>query len=328
MALDYLLKTSGPFGFSKRPAEEQEKVFLAASAQAVVLKHSDLIDTTYLPSSHHGEISRLQRLTRASSTLEHPYHSRISLPAAVNAHRVRPQAHRWLSFLTLITDKRVSVRQFAAIQKNPGRARTFTGKADWANDIILCGYLMGLLPDVQGSRREVRGYLDKAWKHTNQWMEGQHNYVQWWFPIDKIGMGDGIAPRTLITTTQTLTDHPDTRSAVQEMLMASFIRKVTFWGCQLNATPKIVPLSLAEDKALGKAAYGKTWQENWVISTHNYLRLDRLLLCLHYFGLTAHLDNLYIYLQEMTSSQPDGHRMKESLRRFWSQSWQGKSPLG
>ena len=148
-------------------------------------------------------------------------------------------------------------------------------------------------------------------------MEKQHNYVQWWFPIHTVGQGDCIAPRTLITTCQTLKGHGQVGAAMQEMLAASFTRKVTFWGSQLDKSSKIVPLSKAEDKALGTPVAGQTWSENWVIKTHNYLRMTRFLTCLRFFGLQGYVDSLYAYLDE-TAKTPDGSGMQGSLG-FWKQ---------
>ncbi len=310
LALDYMLKTSGPFGFSGKPADEQEKVFLAASAQAITLQHSDLAGKSYTKSEHQDEILRLQGLAK-KGTPEHPYHPKITLPARADSLVTSTQGARWQSFLTLITDKSVSERQFSAKKLNE------RAKADWLNDVLLCGYLMGLMPDVEGSPPKVRDYLDQNWANNNTWMEKQHNYVQWWFPIHTVGQGDCIAPRTLITTCQTLKGHGQVGAAMQEMLAASFTRKVTFWGSQLDKSSKIVPLSKAEDKALGTPVAGQTWSENWVIKTHNYLRMTRFLTCLRFFGLQGYVDSLYAYLDE-TAKTPDGSGMQGSLG-FWKQ---------
>ena len=316
LALDYMLKTSGPFGFSDKPADEQEKVFLAASAQAITLQHSDLAGKSYTKSGHQDEILRLQGLA-AGGKPEHPYHPTITLPVRADGLVKSTQGERWQLFLTLITDKKLSERQFAATQVNAG------AKADWLNDVILCGYLMGIVPDVEGSPRRVRDYLDKSWKNINQWMEDQHNYVQWWFPIDTVGMGDGIAPRTLITTRQTLKGHGQMGTAMQEMLVVSFVRKVTFWGGQLK-TLKIVSLATEEDKALGvpmnrsRTKQYESWHENWIYNNggHNYLRMTRFLTCLRFFGLQAYVDSLYEYLEKTAKTQTGS--IQVSLG-FWRQ---------
>ena len=321
VALDYMLKTSGPFGFSGKPADEQEKVFLAASAQAITLQHSDLAGKSYTKSEHQDEILRLQGLAKKGNP-EHPYHPKITLPARADSLVTSTQGERWQSFLTLITDENLTKRQFAAKKLNEG------AKADWLNDVLLCGYLMGLMPDVEDRLSlKVRDYLDESWKKDNRWMELKHNYVQWRFPIYTVGQGDGIAPRTLITTRQTLADHGQVETSMQEMLAASFVRKVTFWGGQLDKSLKIVPLSKAEDKALGTPVAGQTWSENWVIKTHNYLRMDRFLRCLYFFGLQTYVDSLYAFLTKTADAQPAKHGMKESLRRYWSQAKDGKPEL-
>ncbi|RZI46483.1 opioid growth factor receptor-related protein [Candidatus Finniella inopinata] len=310
-ALDYLLKTGGPFGFSNKPANEQEKVFLAGAAQAVVLSQPGLTPATYKTSNpaHQAEIIRLQSLA-ASGNLEHPYHPTITMPERAQNPKAT-QSQRWQSFLTLIADQCVSERQFKATEVTAG------AKADWLNDVLLSGYMMGVMPDVEGSRPAVRNYLDELWKNTNAWMETQHNYVQWWFPIHTVGLGDRIAPRPLKTTEQTLTEHGQVLTAIQEMLFVSLTRKLTFWGQSLNGF-KITSLSAAEDKALGQPVKGTNWHENWIIKTHNYQRMSRFLTCLRFFKLQNYVDSLYAYLQEAAGSDlATKHNMSNSVG-FWS----------
>lgn len=333
-ALDHMLKTSGPFGFSDKPADEQEKVFIAGAAQAIAQIHHDLVTIDYDSSNtdHLTEIRRLQGAALAGA-VQHPYHPVITLPPSAQplADGLKPdldQSGRWQTFLDLLKDEKLSKRQFAA--------KTVTGKAkaDWVNDIILCGYQMGVLPDVEGlsSPPRPRNYLDDSWKNDNSWMEDEHNYVQWWFMIHTIGQGDGIAPRFTEETRQTLNDHRVVLTEVQKMLRMSFARKVTFWGQKLTQFRVIMSLDTTEDQTLRKPVSGKNWHENWIINTHNYLRMNRFLMCFHLFGLNDELNALYAYLgktvKEENTSPKNNTYIKGSLDRFWSQAKVGKPGVG
>eukprot|EP01037_Dinobryon_pediforme_P015686 gene15686-15838_t len=84
-----------------------------------------------------------------------------------------------------------------------GNALSSDRKASWLNDVELIGFQMGVLPNFRGD------YIDTLWAKDNQWMEVQHNYVQWWFPNEVVGMGDGIlTPRFLESTANILQKKP------------------------------------------------------------------------------------------------------------------------
>jgi hypothetical protein len=337
IALDYLLKTGGPFGFSDRPANEQEKVFIAGAVQVVAIRHRERATVVYTSRNplHSAEVRRLQELAIAAGGPQHPYHDTITLPpsAAPLAADLKPelrQGGRWQLWLGLLGNRTWADNQFAAT------IVTGNAKADWLNDILLTGCMLGLVPDMEGSPSpRVRNYLDDAWKRSNEWMEAQHNYVQWWFIIHTVGMGDGIAPRYIHSTYLILVAHPAILAAIQQMLRMSFARNVTFWGQKFGAKGKIVPLDEADKKHpdlkllleenASKPAV-RDWHDSWLTRNgrHNILRMSRYLRCLWFFGLRRELDDLYAYLEETVTKRHTDSYIQGSLKNHWSQAKGGR----
>ncbi len=314
-ALDYLLKTGGPFGISKRQATSQEQVLLAAVAQIIAIKQPSLVHNLYGGhTTHQQAIQRLQQQVTSSGDFPHPYHPRIDLPSSADFvdQNLKPnadQTHRWRLFLDLLSDYPWVKGQFTL-------TKDLQNKLDWLNTPLLCGYLMGVIPDVEKGKTgklQDRDYLDNLWKQDNLWMESNHKYVQWFFPTPNVGQGDRIAPRYSGAMPYLFQGRPEILTEIQAMMRMSLARKANFWGQRLVYTKwdsggnrvDLIPL---------KTQDGDKWEQNWIHKTHNYQRMSRFLESLGLFGLLPEQQALWAYLTEIKTKYP---QTNNSYENFW-----------
>ena len=265
-ALDYLIKTGGPWGISKTPATPAEAFALISAAQSVQTAHPEVTAKNQDNASlHYQVVVALQK-------------KEISLETGALMEAIKS------SDPTFFTNNS---------QAYP--------KTEFWNDFLLFGFLMGAAPDIHGR------YLNDIWNFDNAKLESQHNYIQWIFPIMTVGMGDGAkTPRVTDHTRILLQKHPLLLELIQQKMRLSLERMVTFWGQELEkrySPNKIQPV-------VGQEA----WQENWIVKTHNYLRMSRILTCLNLFGLKDERDVVWKYLDDTAKKDP---RVKDSYNNYW-----------
>jgi|GEM_PF-2948598 len=314
LALDYFLKTGGPFKTRPKKATAQEKVFLAAACQIVSELDPSLAKKDYddiWPKTDRSEAlqKHLKRVLEIQGKLDvHPFRDSSTLKHEASLKLSTAEVKlNWKPFKDLL----LSPDLFKAGSLNlPGDTRGLA-KASFLNDIELIGFQLAAVPDIHGN------YIDDLWANDNQWMEDQHNYVQWWFPIETIGMGDGIkAPRFLPSTTAILTKNPQILASVQGIMRESFSRKARFWGQKLiyerNASSvKLEKLEGDDEK----------WERNWIKKTHNYLRMSRFLTSLRLFGLIPERDALWEYLTAVKDKE-DNADLTKSYEGYWKKAAQ------
>ncbi|KAG5183913.1 opioid growth factor receptor conserved region-domain-containing protein [Tribonema minus] len=82
-------------------------------------------------------------------------------------------------------------------------------------------------------RHPAHGTLDAILAHDDTWLERQHDYIQWLFPIDVASNFNSTAP----LFTQHAQQQFQTNGALQLNLIRSLHRMLTFYGLQLTYDP-------------------------------------------------------------------------------------------
>jgi len=317
-ALDYLLKTGGGFKYHK--AKSQEKVFLAAASQIVAELDPTLANEDYhsiIPlesrplglQKHLTKILEIQRKAVDGDT-SHPLRGAFVLPEAARdiPDELKQNMNTnegWMRFKRLLLNPDLF---------KEGNALSSDRKASWLNDVELIGFQMGVLPNFRGD------YIDTLWAKDNQWMEVQHNYVQWWFPNEVVGMGDGIlTPRFLESTANILQSDFLVCSYVQQIMRVSFARKAHFWGQSVRYEKTPLALEGLPGAEVDEKGDNK-WENNWIKSTHNYLRMTRFLIGLRFFGLAKEREALFNYLTNVKKENKEAlsEKYKEAFSRSYN----------
>jgi len=117
-------------------------------------------------------------------------------------------------------------------------------------------------------------YIDnihKNWWGNTQQLEVHHGYIQWLFPIREHGMNYQCPPLQKHEIEKIKRD-----PVCMERLKKSYELMLHFYGCRLKDNPT------------GELERHEGWKEqyrNLNTSSHNYLRITRILKCLGEFGL-------------------------------------------
>ena len=119
---------------------------------------------------------------------------------------------------------------------------------------------------------------------SNYKLETTHNYIQWLFPIDEPSK---YADSVVLTEEMIAAFKED--KAIMDNLHRSFDRMMQFYGFGRNERGKLVPIA-------------PRWKMRiaWLnMRNHNFLRLTRILRCLHLFGLSELEADLYAVLESL-----------------------------
>lgn len=161
-----------------------------------------------------------------------------------------------------------------------------------------------LLAFYYGSHPDDRGrFLAEILRQDDLWLEVTHDYIQWLFPLSE---------HSRVTPWAPLVD-PEIASAfqldslLQDHLLASFGRMLSFYGLRREAGPVI---------------QGENWVErkhNWFTQgTHNNLRITRILKSLSGLGLRHEAQAFLACLTELSESEPDCG-VGETAYRYWNE---------
>lgn len=119
---------------------------------------------------------------------------------------------------------------------------------------------------------------------SNYKLETTHNYIQWLFPIDEPSK---YADSVVLTEEMIAAFKED--KAIMDNLQCSFDRMMQFYGFGRNERGELVPIA-------------PRWKMRiaWLnMRNHNFLRLTRILRCLHLFGLSEMEADLYTALESL-----------------------------
>ncbi len=96
------------------------------------------------------------------------------------------------------------------------------------------------------------------------------------------------------------------------MVRSSFARMANFWGQQM-VTPIGSPSGFIKKDDAG--------HKNWLIHTHNNPRMNRILECLSFFGMSEEFTTLFSYLKDTTDEAKRTGTypsLSSSMNVYWS----------
>jgi hypothetical protein len=124
----------------------------------------------------------------------------------------------------------------------------------------------------------------------DEWLEGTHNYIQWLFPLRE---RSGANPSAPLIDDEFATAFRDD-DLLRANMRTAFDRMLRFYGLRRDAESIVKGANWAERK------------DNWFVdSTHNDLRITRILKSLRTLGLTDEADRFLAALRTLRASEPD-----------------------
>lgn len=148
----------------------------------------------------------------------------------------------------------------------------------------LVNFYLGIAPDDHGRT------FDTILAHDDEWLEYTHNFIQWLFPLTSIS---GANPGAPTLDTEQITEFRS-NPALQKQLLRAFDRMLDFYG--LARTPD----------SIHKAPNWEQRKSLWFTQTsHNHLRISRILKCLNTLGMKHHSQMFYDRLVTLKGTEPD-----------------------
>jgi len=166
----------------------------------------------------------------------------------------------------------------------------------------IVAFYRGQSPDAEGRMlAEIQAWDD-------QQLEMVHNYIQWLFPLPTRSQFNWNAP--LLDAAQIQAFHSD--ATLQASLLQSLDVMLRFYGFQRREHDG--------KPVIEQAANWPQQQANWLTpSNHNFLRLTRILACLHILDLPEVAHALLIALEKVYHS-PAGQPIGSETFRYWQHS--------
>lgn len=165
-----------------------------------------------------------------------------------------------------------------------------------------------LVEFYRGAGRDHRGRrLDEILARDDDWLEGTHDFIQWLFPLRE---ASGVNPFAPLVDDE-VRDAFDADPALRARLRTSLDRMLAFYGLVRSADGIVKSPDWPERKG------------NWFLaSTHNDLRITRILKSLSLLGLRDDAERLLGCLETLRVAEPDcgigatayGH-WRDALRR-------------
>lgn len=199
--LDHLVRTAGPFGFSKQKANSAERIIYHIAMNAVSKTLTGRLQEVHKASTEDTTFASVQAM--------HPGVN-LALPTSES---------RW--------DTLLDVLQNPDFFNAPSKAPTI--RYSLLNDIFQFSFLLGATP-----RYKDGTWLSDVWGNSNEKLEDDHDFVQWIFPIHTVGV-DPLAPLLNDTIACSLARHPLLLNSIRTMVRISFARMANFWGQQMVA---------------------------------------------------------------------------------------------
>ncbi|KAJ7784428.1 opioid growth factor receptor conserved region-domain-containing protein [Mycena metata] len=151
--------------------------------------------------------------------------------------------------------------------------------------------------------------IHEQWDGDYSKLERKHGFIQWLFPIQEHGMNFESQPLQPHEITAIKAD-----PRALERLLASYKLMLDFYGMRLVSEE-----TGAVDRALPPRNYGARY-ENLVRSSHNYLRISRILKCLSEFGFERLNAGflLHVLNEQSEAHELNGRGLCGSMDRWWA----------
>ena len=158
--------------------------------------------------------------------------------------------------------------------------------------------------------------IHRTWWGDHDRLEIHHGYIQWLFPIHEPGLNYD-AQVLQRHEAATIAASP----ALQQRLVRSYEMMLSFYGQELSRDGAGAPVAvqrLTGDDAAQRKAYA-----NLNISSHNYLRITRILKCLGECGLESYKKPWLDFLVHEVYVSGALANLENSLKRYWAPALRG-----
>ncbi|KAJ7442663.1 opioid growth factor receptor conserved region-domain-containing protein [Mycena latifolia] len=151
--------------------------------------------------------------------------------------------------------------------------------------------------------------IHEQWQGDYNKLERKHGFIQWLFPIREHGMNYESQPLQPHEITAMKAD-----PRVLERLLASYRLMLDFYGMRLVSEE-----TGAVDRSLPPRNYAARYQ-NLVQSSHNYLRISRILKCLSEFGFERLNAGFLLHLlnEQSEARELNMPGLRSSMDRWWA----------
>lgn len=147
-----------------------------------------------------------------------------------------------------------------------------------------------LLEFYSGKRNDRGVTLEEIWQWDDKRLETQHDYIQWLFPIETVGMNPTAPP----TNTEIIKSFQN-NNHLQKKMRRSFEMMLQFYGFHRDQEGVISMGPDFVEKARGWLNPGN----------HNYRRISRILHSLILHGLEKDAQSFFEVLKEVYRNYPD-----------------------
>ncbi|CCG84637.1 protein of unknown function [Taphrina deformans PYCC 5710] len=145
--------------------------------------------------------------------------------------------------------------------------------------------------------------VHSSWFGQYDTLESRHGFIQWLFPIREHGVNPQASPLTAYEVSQ-ITD------TMRNRMRKSLDLMLDFYGMQIVD---------GETLQLGRTDRYRDRYENLLTSTHNYLRISRILKSLSEFGLERYnVPILLFFLVEHGKRELNTRGLSSSLDNYWA----------
>jgi hypothetical protein len=167
---------------------------------------------------------------------------------------------------------------------------------------------MPLLDFYRGEGEDHAGRtIEEIWGFSFEELEGQHDFIQWLFPIDTPSPVNPLAP--ILDSASANAFRQDTR--LQAALLKSLDVMLAFYGLRRRLAPSGTTVERAPN-FLNRAP-------EWLSpGDHNHRRISRILRCLFLCGLEAEAQSLLAALEKIARENPIA--IDATTLRYWQES--------
>lgn len=151
--------------------------------------------------------------------------------------------------------------------------------------------------------------LSDIWKFRNDQLESGHDYIQWLFPTEKASNFNLSAPRFPPDVQEEFRTDREIRKNIRH----SFDVFCGFLGIEYNASSRRCTKTSNFD------ARAQNWLSASYGSNHNWLRLTRILDCLHLVDEHERKRALYDFLDQLRKDDEFPARFSKSTFDFWKE---------
>lgn len=161
---------------------------------------------------------------------------------------------------------------------------------------------------VEGKRNERGVTLDEILLKDDDWLERDHNYIQWLFPTRALGVNQ----RAALTDDATIDYFRNQSRLPSTRMLEAFQRMIQFFGLDFDESRMIISVP-------------ERWNArmlNWIVThPHNHRRVTRIIESLGLHGLEAYAIVFFKALETIYQSEEGKRHISQSTFNHWQRAY-------